>query len=269
MHASTAPVAVITGAGRGIGQALAFRLHREGYRLALCDTDLDALHRTGHLLPGEHHIQQADVTRFQDLENLKRQTIKAYGRLDVWINNAGVIPSGRMADQSPDELARTWEVNLGGTVYGCRAALPYLLGRGSGHLVNIASVCAVKPLAGLALYSATKAGVVAFSEALRREIRGSGVHISTVLPYMVATDASAGLRPRLLKPLPADAVANAVWSVLRHPRSRVTLPRPLGWALRGAALLPEPVRDLLDGWTRLDHLALSPETTTEDRSRTP
>lgn len=127
----------------------------------------------------------------------------------MWVNNAALVPVGRLDEQDADLLARTCHVNLAGVVHGCQAAARSMCSHRRGHIVNIASVLAVKPLPGVAVYSATKAGVVALGESLRRELRGHGIHITTVLPYMVNTPAAAGIRPRVL-PVPLRTSASAV-----------------------------------------------------------
>ncbi|MFG2653430.1 SDR family NAD(P)-dependent oxidoreductase [Streptomyces sp. NPDC048436] len=253
-----APVVVVTGAARGIGAAIATLLHTTGYRLVLTDMDLPRLEETRSLLSPAHAALRADVTDPGKMAACAEHALERFGRLDVWINNAGVIPSGLLTEQDSEDLARAWQTNLGGTVHGCRAALPHMLDRHHGQIINIASLCAVKPLAGLALYSATKAAVVALSEGLRREIRGSGVRITCVLPYMVATGASQGLRPRLVRPLHPEQVARAVARAIRRPRSRIYVPGPLGRILACASQLPESARDAVDDLIHMDELGLTP-----------
>ncbi|MFJ8148632.1 SDR family NAD(P)-dependent oxidoreductase [Streptomyces sp. NPDC096048] len=261
------PVVVVTGAARGIGQAIATRLHRDGYRLVLADVDVARLHATRDALSPAHAAVRADVTEAADLDALAETAVQQFGRLDVWINNAGLIPSGLLTEQNGTDLSRAWHTNLGGTVHGCRAALHHMLPARRGQVINIASLCAVKPLAGLALYSATKAAVVTLSEGLRREIRGSGVHITCLLPYMVTTDASHTLRPRLVPALRPDDVARAVTGAIRRPRPRIYTPPLLGWALTAASRLPHGVRDAVDDVIRMDELALRPDQTGRRRFR--
>lgn len=262
---ANAPVVVITGAARGIGQAIAAQLHTLGYRLVLSDVDLPRLVKTRDALSPTHAALRADVTDPADLAALTEHALRHFGRLDVWINNAGLIPSGLLTEHDDEALAQVWQTNLGGTVHGCRAALKQMLVQRHGHVINIASLCAVKPLAGLALYSATKAAVVTLSEGLRREIRGSGVHITCVMPYMVTTDASRDLRPRLVPSLRPEHVARAVARAIRRPRSRISTPAPLGWALACASRLPQGVRDTLDDLIRMDELGLTPKATPRHR----
>ncbi|GGM16594.1 short-chain dehydrogenase [Streptomyces fumigatiscleroticus] len=254
--ARSAPVAVVTGAGRGIGLAVAARLAADGHHVVLSDLDGTTIRHTARALGNGHTGLAADVTDPLAVARLAEAAVERYGRLDVWINNAGLLLSGPLADFPHDVLLRTVNVNITGVLHGCRAALTPMLPARRGHIVNIASVCAVKHLPGLAVYSATKAGVLALSGALRREVRSAGIHVSALLPYLVDTPAATGLRPRVLRPLPASRVADAVVRVLARPRAEVSVPGYLGPALKAVALLPAPVRDWIDDRARLEELAL-------------
>ncbi|OLZ71690.1 hypothetical protein AV521_11595 [Streptomyces sp. IMTB 2501] len=264
-----APVAVVTGAGRGLGRAIADRLAQGGYRLVLGDIDGSAVRETAaalaphHLAP--HHLAlEADVTRPDSADALATAAVSRFGRLDVWVNNAGVVPLGPFGELTDDELAYACGVNLTGVMHGCRAALARMRPRHRGHIVNIASLVAVKPLAGLAAYSATKAGVLALSDGLRRELRGRDIHITTVLPYMADTPAAAGLRPRLLPALRPEHVADAVAQVIRHPRPRVFVPRA-GRLLSWMTLAPQWAQDLADRLLKVDEIALRADSTARSR----
>ncbi|MDT0310072.1 SDR family NAD(P)-dependent oxidoreductase [Streptomyces sp. DSM 44917] len=256
-----APAAVVTGAGRGIGRAVAQALAARGYRLLLADLDGQAAERAAEAAGPGHLSAAADVADGAALRELAGAALAAFGRLDVWINNAGILPAGPLSSQTDPLLARTLATNVGGVLHGCRAALEVMLPRRSGHIVNVSSVCAVKPLAGLAVYSASKAAVAALSESLRRECRGRGVRVSAVLPYLTGTAAGAGLRPRLLRPLSPEDVARAVVATAEGPaRARVFVPRRLGWALPWGGLLPDRARDAMDALLGMDRLALDADT---------
>jgi NAD(P)-dependent dehydrogenase (short-subunit alcohol dehydrogenase family) len=222
----------------------------------LVDIDGDRAATAAHQVGFGHLGLRADIACADAVRNVAEQVVSRYGRLDVWVNNAGVLPHGRLATQPGAVAELVSAVNLGGVVHGCRSALEWMLPAGRGLIVNIASVCALKPLPGLAVYSASKAGVLALSESLRRELRGTGVRVSVVLPYLVHTRAADGLQPRVLRPLTVGQVADAVAATVRRPRSRVVVPRYLGWGLALSALLPERVRDAVDSMLRLDDLAL-------------
>jgi deazaflavin-dependent oxidoreductase (nitroreductase family) len=252
--AGPARVAVVTGAGRGIGRAVAVRLAADGFRVVASDIDHDAAVLTATACDGLP--VQADVSCRTDVDALAQAAVAEYGRVDVWVNNAGVLPQGLLVEQQMELLEHTWRVNIGGVVHGYRAALQVMRPPGGGHVVNVASVCALKPLPGLAFYSATKAAVDALSMALRYEARSIGVHVSSVLPYLADTAAGTGLRPRMFRALSAEQVADAVACVIRRPRARYVVPRRLGLLLTAAAFLPQPLQDAADQWLHLHELAL-------------
>ncbi|WP_369390024.1 SDR family NAD(P)-dependent oxidoreductase [Streptomyces sp. CG1] len=254
-----AAVTVVTGAGRGLGRAIAHRLAQGGHHLVLGDVDGPAVREAAAALAPHHLALEADVTRPDSMDALAEAAVSRFGRLDVWVNNAGVVPLGPFDELTDDELAYACTVNLTGVAHGCRAALARMRPRHHGHIVNIASLVAVKPLPGLAAYSATKAGVLALSEGLRRELRGRDIHVTTVLPYMVNTPAAAGLRPRLLPALRPEQVADAVSRVIRHPRPRVFVPRA-GRLLSWMALAPQWAQDLADRLLKVDDIALRADT---------
>ncbi|MBT2543063.1 SDR family NAD(P)-dependent oxidoreductase [Streptomyces sp. ISL-44] len=246
---------VVTGASTGIGHAIATRLAKDGHHLVLCAPDPHEIEYVTRAL-GCGIPVGADVTDPHAMRRLARTALEHYGRLDVWINNAGLVPHGRLGDQRDDELARTIDVNVTGVVNGSRAALTHMQSAGYGHIISIASLCAVKPLAGLAVYSATKAAVLAYGEALRRELRTTapGLHVSTVLPYLVNTAAARGLKHRLVQPLEPSQIAGAVARLIARPRSTLYLPTWPGRLLPYAALLPERVRDLADDLMDIDDI---------------
>ncbi|MFF4801348.1 SDR family oxidoreductase [Streptomyces sp. NPDC001351] len=251
----SSPVAVVTGAARGVGHAIAGRLARDGYRLVLGDVDGHRLHRAAGELGGEHALVEVDIAGAEAAERLAGAAEAHFGRLDVWVNNAGVVPLGRLDDQEAGLLAYACQVNLTGTVHGCRAAALRMRPQGGGHIVNIASVLAVKPLPGFAAYSATKAGVLALSRSLHRELRVDGIHVTAILPYMVHTTAAAGIRPRFVPALRPEQVADAVAGVLQRPRRpQVFVPRAAR-LLSLTALLPHRVGDMIDALLGTDAIA--------------
>ncbi|GAA2470357.1 SDR family NAD(P)-dependent oxidoreductase [Streptomyces longisporus] len=248
------PVAVVTGAARGVGRAVAGRLAGDGYRLVLGDVDGHGLHRAAAELGGEPVLVEGDIARAEAAEQLAGAAEAHFGRLDVWVNNAGIVPLGRLDDQEAGLLAYACQVNLTGTVQGCRAAALRMHPQGGGHIVNIASVLAVKPLPGFAAYSATKAGVLALSRSLHRELRVDGIHVTAVLPYMVHTAAAAGIRPRVLPALRPQQVADAVAGVLQRPRPQVFVPRAAR-LLSLTALLPQWADGMIDALLGTDAIA--------------
>ncbi|MEU8975124.1 SDR family NAD(P)-dependent oxidoreductase [Streptomyces monashensis] len=246
---------MVTGAGRGLGQAIAQRLSKDGYRLVLSDIEGEPVRQTAAALGSGHIAMTVDVSRPDGPETLAAVAQDQFGRLDVWINNAGIIPCGQLDTHDAPVLSYTWAVNLGGVVHGSRAAVGLMRRQRHGHLVNIASVLAVRPLAGFAVYSATKAGVLAFSDSMRRELRRDGIKVTTILPYMATTPMAAGIQPRILPATTPQRVADAVAQALRRPRPHVYVPR-ICRLLPWGNMLPPWARDLTDNLLGLDHIGL-------------
>lgn len=245
---------MITGAGRGLGQAIARRLHRDGYQLVLGDIDGRRARATATELGARHTALEADITHGSAADELAAAAMERHGRLDVWVNNAGVMPLGRLHDQAPDVLTYACEVNLGGVVRGSLAATEHMRSQGRGHIVNIASITAVKPLAGFAVYGATKAAVVSFSQSLRRELRHDSIHVTAVLPYMITTPMTPGIEPRLLRPLGTSHVSDAVARAISKRRATIYVPRTARF-LTWTALLPQRIQDVTDDLLRMDGVA--------------
>ncbi len=218
-------VALVTGAGRGIGRTTARALSREGFRVALVartGPELDEVARELEADGGEALVLPCDVTDAEGVGLALRKTIERFSRLDVVVNNAGVAEEHPFRELQFDELDRVLQVTLRGTLVVTRAALPYLLQQGEGAaVVNIASLAGRRPVRGAAVYTAAKHGVVGFAEALFEEVRETGLKVCTILPGLVDTPASAGAtaaqRARMIAP---EDVADAVlWALSASPRT--------------------------------------------------
>jgi NADP-dependent 3-hydroxy acid dehydrogenase YdfG len=187
-----APVAVITGAGGGIGRATALALADRGMRLSLIDRDAarlasvaDAVRSTRE---GSHVLALAlDVSSEPDMDTMIERTQEAFGQLDVLVTAAGVAGFGPVAEQTPRDWDAMLAVNLRAVMVCCRAVLPSMLSRGRGSIINVASVAASRPIPGAAAYTATKAGVVGFSRVLAEELRAGGVRVGVLVPGAVDT----------------------------------------------------------------------------------
>jgi NADP-dependent 3-hydroxy acid dehydrogenase YdfG len=235
----------VTGGARGIGLAIATAFARRGAEVVLGDRDPEAARTAAADLDARAH--PLDV---RDRESFAA-FLAAAGPVDVLVNNAGVAPAGAFAEADPAALDCTLDVNLRGVMYGMRLVLPAMLARRGGHIVNIASLSSRVPLPGAAVYTATKHGVVGLSEAVRAEIRGSGVRVSAVLPTFVTTEIVSGFALRGVPVVPATAVADAVVRVVRRGGPPVvTVPRWLGALPWVAAFVPWRVRDALAGGSR-------------------
>ncbi|GHF92569.1 short-chain dehydrogenase [Deinococcus piscis] len=216
------PVALLTGASSGIGEAAAYELSARGYALVLAARREERLHRLARELdPSGSRIiaVPCDVADPAAREALVAAALDHFGRIDVLVNNAGVGLGGGVWWQDPD-WARVLRVNLEAVMALTALVLPPMLERRRGHIVNVASVAGQVATEGV--YSASKFGVRGFSFALRRELWGSGVEVSAVSPGFVRTEMTA--RSRLRMPGP-EVVARAIADVLERPRREVTVPR--------------------------------------------
>ena len=208
--------ALITGASRGIGAAVARMLHERGVNLALASRSGDDLGLEGAL------AQACDVRDLDALTRLAGAAADRFGGIDVVVANAGVGSYGRFLDLSLEHIEEMIDVNLKGTLYTVRAALPHMLGR-EGDVVTLASDAGRRGLPGQAAYSASKFGQVGFTRALDHELREHGIRCTNVCPGGVATDfALEEGRGRSLDALTgmmtADDVAELVVFVLERPR---------------------------------------------------
>ncbi len=185
-------VAIVTGASSGIGEATARVLAEEGAAVVLAArrTDrLDALRAAIEGDGGTALVVPTDVTDRAAVERMAERTLAAYGRIDVLINNAGVMPLSFVTKLKVDEWDRMVDVNVKGVFYGVAAVLPAMLEQGGGHLVNVSSVAGRRIFPGGAVYCATKFAVTAFSQALRNELSWDHrIRVSCIEPGAVATE---------------------------------------------------------------------------------
>jgi short-subunit dehydrogenase len=235
-------VVAITGGGRGIGAATAAALAREGAKVAIGDLDLDVAQRTADELGATAF--PLDVTDRTGFTKFLEEVEGRLGPVDVLINNAGIMPLGRFEDESDRSTSHQLEINLHGVIHGTREAIRRMRPRGSGHIVNIASAAGKAGFPGGATYCATKHGVVGLSEAVRMELRGSGVDLSVVMPAIVRTELAAGLKEaRFFKSVEATDVAEAIVKTLRRPKFEVYVPASLDAMNRITRLLPRSVAE--------------------------
>ena len=224
-------VAVITGAARGIGRATAEALLARGARVVIGDRDVNALDRTVTELnrAGQISGYPLDVTDPESFAVfLDKARADGGGRIDILINNAGVMPVGPFLDHSDQAVRSAVEVNLYGVINGCRLVLPEMARRRSGHVVNIASVAGVLAVPGQALYAGTKFAVVGLSTALADEFAPQGVDVSVVMPTFTNTELIAGTDATgARKPVQPADIAAAVVKILDKPTTAVSVPGPL------------------------------------------
>ncbi|MQY03453.1 SDR family oxidoreductase [Actinomadura macrotermitis] len=244
-------VIAITGAARGIGFATAQAVQAKGATVVIGDIDELAVKAAGDRLGcAAHHLDVTDRASFTAF-------LEQAGPVDVLVNNAGIMPIGPVTGESDEDARRCMDINVHGVMLGTKLALERMLPRGRGHVINIASVAGLLPTPGLALYNASKAAVVAFTEAARLEVLGTGVHVSAVLPTFTNTELIAGTRnPKGQKNCEPADIAAAVVALIGRPRSAVTVPAGIGRQARIGALLPDRVREATMRRYELDRVFL-------------
>ncbi|MFS0715401.1 SDR family NAD(P)-dependent oxidoreductase [Microbacterium sp. 2P01SA-2] len=233
---------VVVGASSGIGRAVALRAAAAGASVVVFSRRADALDDLARCIRdrgGRAHVVPGDVGRTEDLEWLAIEAERVFGSIDVWVGNAGVATVAPFWEAPLDEHLRVVDTNLAGVMRGTHIALSRFIERGSGVIVNTASVESVVPLALQASYAATKAGVLSLTRALRQELRLAGitgVAVAAVLPWAVRTPFwrhagnHAGRALRLPLMDEPEVVADAILRAAVAPRERLAV----GWKARAA-----------------------------------
>jgi NAD(P)-dependent dehydrogenase (short-subunit alcohol dehydrogenase family) len=247
-------VVAITGGARGIGKATAAALVRKGCRVAIGDLDLELAEKTAAELGGGTVATALDVTDRDSFAAFLDEAERQLGPLDVIVNNAGIMPVTPFVEESVDSIRRQVDINLHGVIAGSQLAIARMQPRGAGHIVNIASQAGKGGVPGIATYSATKHAVVGLSEAIRTELRGSGVEVSCVMPTVVNTELTAGVGQRLIQPVEPGEVGDAIADALEAPRFDVWVPRFNGGLFKFVALLPRGAREALGRFMKVDKL---------------
>jgi NADP-dependent 3-hydroxy acid dehydrogenase YdfG len=196
-------VVLVTGASSGIGEAAALALSKAGARVAIGARRADRLADLAHRAAGEVLTVELDVTQEQSCRDAVAATVERFGGLDVLVNNAGLMLSGPILGADTAEWTRMVRTNLLGSMYMAHAALPHLLER-KGVLVQISSTSGRTASAGGGVYAATKFGVNAFSEALRKEVTAQGVRVVVIEPGFVATELSSHITDPGMRDLARD-----------------------------------------------------------------
>ena len=219
-------VVVVTGGGRGIGRATAIEFAAEGAALILAGRRMDALRTAAsecREAGGRAETARCDVVVEADLEALVEKTLNHYGKIDVLVNNAGVVAGGRLDEISPEDVRRMVEVNLWAPVRLAQLVLPAMREARSGSIVNISSLAGRFGLPYYSTYCASKFAMRGFSESLRREVRPDGIHVMAVFPGGTATDMIENVEfDRLgMQIATAQQVAQAIVRGVRSRQSEV------------------------------------------------
>jgi short-subunit dehydrogenase len=242
-------LAFITGASSGIGQALAWRCHQAGFRLALVarrSAEIAAWARAQGIPAERWRVYGADVADIDSIVAAGQACLASQGLPDVVIANAGLSVGVDTAQREDlDVMARTFAINIVGVAATFHPFVAAMRERGSGSLVGIASVGGIRGLPGHGAYCASKAAVISYCESLRGELRSSGVKVVTIVPGYVDTPLTRQNRYGMPFLMPADAFADAAWRAITKGVSYRVIPWQMGVVARLLRLLPDFVFDRL------------------------
>lgn len=208
--------ALVTGAAKGIGRAIALRLAEDGFAVAIADIDEAGATATAKELEsaGEVFPVRVDVANIESVRAMVERVLRRYQSIDVLVNNAGIGGKAAPAAEYPEqEWRRVMAVNLDGVFYCTKAVLPSMLARGSGRIINVASISGKEGNPNMCAYSSSKAGVIGFTKALGKELARKGIYVNCVTPAVIETE--------ILNQLTEEAVN---YMVSKIPMGRVGKP---------------------------------------------
>jgi NAD(P)-dependent dehydrogenase (short-subunit alcohol dehydrogenase family) len=241
-------VVVITGGARGIGLATATALHNLGAKVAIGDIDEAKVKESGGDL-GLDVYGKLDVTERDSFSDFLDEVERQLGPIDVLVNNAGIMPVGRIIDEPDAVTRRILDINVFGVILGSKLAAQRMLPRGSGHVINVASLAGELNVVGLATYCASKHAVIAFTDSARLEYRSAGVKFSMVSPAFVNTELTAGTHgAKGVKNAEPSDIADAIVGLIVHPRPRVRVTRAAGAMVVAQKFMP---RRMAEGLNRV------------------
>jgi len=233
-------IVAITGGARGIGLATARAFAAQGARVAIGDLDEVAL---AAARPHVALTMQLDVTSADSFREFIAAVERELGPLDVLVNNAGIMPTGALLDEEDRTVERIYAVNTLAMIRGTKLAARTMVRRGQGHIVNLASMAGEACLPGIASYCGSKAAVLAFTDAARAELAGTGVRLTAMLPAFVDTELTAGTSPLGAPKIRPEQVAAAIVDAVQAGHDKVYVPRAVGLLVRAARMLPRRVID--------------------------
>jgi 3-oxoacyl-[acyl-carrier protein] reductase len=235
-------VAVITGAGSGIGRATALAFAEEGACVLVADVDATSAQSTASEIQssgGSADAFSVDVTNAEQVNGMVRRAVERFGRLDVLFNNAGLPQSYTLLEDSTDELfQKIVDVNIKGVFYGCRAAVPHMKAHGGGVILNTASTAGIRGRPGLAIYNASKAAVISLTKTLALEVAPHHIRVVSICP--VATDTP--MLPKFMGP--GDQVEARKRFIATIPLGRLNRPEDIA---RAAVFLASSDADMVTG----------------------
>ncbi|WP_025737125.1 SDR family oxidoreductase [Mycobacterium genavense] len=236
-------VIVITGGARGIGLATATALHNLGAKVAIGDVDEVKVKESGAAL-GLDVYGKLDVTERNSFSEFLDTVERQLGPIDVLVNNAGIMPLGRVGDEPDSVTRRVLDINVFGVILGTKLAIERMVPRKRGHVINVASLAGETYVPGAATYCASKHAVVGFTDAARIEYRSTGVKFSLVMPTFVKTELIAGTSGAkgIQNAEPSD-VADAIVGLVGHPKPRARVTKMAGAIIASQKFLPRPVAE--------------------------
>ncbi len=239
-------VIVITGGARGIGLATATALHNLGAKVAIGDVDEVRVKESGAAL-GLDVYGKLDVTDRHSFSEFLDDVERQLGPIDVLINNAGIMPVGRIIDEPDAVTRRILDINVFGVILGSKLAVQRMVPRGSGHVINVASLAGEIYAIGLATYCASKHAVVAFTDSARIEYAKAGVEFSMVSPSFVNTELTAGTTgAKGLRNAEPSEIADAIVGLVARPRPRVRVTRAAGAVVAMTKFMPRRMAEGLN-----------------------
>lgn len=187
-------VAIVTGAARGIGEAIALTLAREGADVVVTDVDLEGAQRVAQEIEGlgrKAKAIQADVSQREAVQRLVSEAVSVFGQIDILVNNAGIIRRGTFVEHSSQDWEKVLGVNLGGTFNCTQEVVPLMIQQGGGKIINISSVVGkMGDIASAPSYGTSKGAINTFTKSLARELAPYGINVNAVAPHAIETDMS-------------------------------------------------------------------------------
>jgi len=229
-------VALITGAGRGIGKQVAIKFAKDGYNIAVnyiiknqeSDETIEEIKALGVEVLGV----EGDISKFENSERIVEETIQKFGQIDVLVNNAGITKDTLLMRMKPEDFTKVIDVNLVGTFNMTKNVIPYMMKKRSGRIISVASVVGVSGNAGQCNYAASKAGIIGFTKSLAKELASRNILVNAVAPGFIETNMTDVLqdnvKENIMKQIPlnrmgsAEDVANVIHFLASEASSYVT-----------------------------------------------